>query len=152
MPGAAVPYGEGAPLHVLGEALRHLVDEARDRGILHGHSPDFDEALAYLGSGLLRDGSPGDLPDQLAWAAALVLETIGRRLPVLLIVDDLHAAKPVLLDVLAQLVGRMHRRGRARARAGPARAARAHLRPGAATGCSGWARSAPTRRSCSWPR
>jgi class 3 adenylate cyclase/tetratricopeptide (TPR) repeat protein len=105
--GRCRPYGEGTPLHVLGEALRHLVDEARDRGILHGHSPDFDEALAYLGSGLLRDGSPGYLPDQLAWAAALVLETIGRRLPVLLIMDDLHAAKPVLLDVLVQLAGRI---------------------------------------------
>jgi class 3 adenylate cyclase/tetratricopeptide (TPR) repeat protein len=101
------PYGEGRPLHVLGEALRHLVDEARDRGILHGHGPDFDEALAYLGSGLLHDGSPGDLPDQLTWAAALVLETIGRRLPVLLIMDDLHAAKAVLLDVLVQLIGRI---------------------------------------------
>ena len=105
--GRCRPYGEGRPLYVLGEALRHVVDEARDRGVLHGHSPDFDEALGYLGSGLLRDGSPGDLPDQLAWAATLVLETIGRRLPVLLIVDDLHAAKPVLLDVLAQLVGRI---------------------------------------------
>jgi len=105
--GRCRPYGEGPPLHVLGEALRHLVDEARNRGILDGHSPDFDEALAYLGSSLLRDGSPGDLPDQLVWAATLVLETIGRRLPVLLIMDDLHAAKPVLLDVLVQLAGRI---------------------------------------------
>jgi class 3 adenylate cyclase/tetratricopeptide (TPR) repeat protein len=105
--GRCRPYGEGRPLYVLGEALRHVVDEARDRGVLHGHSPDFDEALGYLDSGLLRDGSPGDLPDQLAWAATLVLETIGRRLPVLLIMDDLHAAKPVLLDVLVQLADRI---------------------------------------------
>jgi class 3 adenylate cyclase/tetratricopeptide (TPR) repeat protein len=105
--GRCRPYGEGTPLHVLGEALRHLVDEARNRDILDGRSPDFDEALAYLGSSLLRDGSPGDLPDQLVWAATLVLETIGRRLPVLLIMDDLHAAKPVLLDVLVQLAGRI---------------------------------------------
>ncbi|HEU5421330.1 MAG TPA: adenylate/guanylate cyclase domain-containing protein [Streptosporangiaceae bacterium] len=106
--GRCRPYGEGRPLLALGEALRQIVDAARDDGVLGAaHSPDVGEALAYLGTGLLRDGSPGELPGQLAWAAALVLETIGRRRPVLLIVDDLHAAKPVLLDFLDQMVGRI---------------------------------------------
>jgi class 3 adenylate cyclase/tetratricopeptide (TPR) repeat protein len=106
--GRCRPYGEGTPLHALGEAVRQIVDAAGDRGAL-GPQPDPDvaEALAYLQSGLLLDGSPGELPHQLVWAAALVLETIGRSRPVLLVVDDLQAAKPVLLDILDQLTGRI---------------------------------------------
>jgi class 3 adenylate cyclase/tetratricopeptide (TPR) repeat protein len=101
-------YGEGSPLFALGEALRQIVAAARDRGALGPeHSADVGEALAYLDSGLLRDGSPGELPGQLAWAVALVLETIARSRPVLLIVDDLHAAKPVLFDLLEQLAIRV---------------------------------------------
>jgi class 3 adenylate cyclase/tetratricopeptide (TPR) repeat protein len=108
--GRCHPYGEGTPLHALGEALRQVVAAARDRGALDpgpGVSADVGEALGYLESGLLRDGSPGDQPHQLAWAMTLVLATIGNGYPVLLIVDDLHAARPALLGTLRQLAGRI---------------------------------------------
>ncbi|MFI5678943.1 adenylate/guanylate cyclase domain-containing protein [Streptomyces cellulosae] len=68
---------------------------------------DVRDALACLESGLLHDGAPGELPDQLTWAAALVLEAIGRRRPVLLVLDDLQWAKPVLLGILEQLAARI---------------------------------------------
>jgi class 3 adenylate cyclase/tetratricopeptide (TPR) repeat protein len=92
-------YGEGSTLHVLAEALRQLVAAARRDGLLDdGADPDLGDALGWL-----RDGAPGELPDQLAWAATLVLRAIGRVRPVLLILDDLHAARPVLFDVLSRV-------------------------------------------------
>jgi class 3 adenylate cyclase/tetratricopeptide (TPR) repeat protein len=92
-------YGEGSTLHVLAEALRQLVAAARRDGVLDdGTDPDLRDALDWL-----RDGAPGELPDQLAWAATLVLHAIGRVRPVLLILDDLHAARPVLFDVLGRV-------------------------------------------------
>ncbi|WP_377268745.1 AAA family ATPase [Peterkaempfera sp. SMS 1(5)a] len=104
--GRCPPYGEGRTLYALGEALRQIVDAARDRGAL-GPEQGFDvrDALAYLESGLLLDGAPGELPDQLTWAATLVLETIGRRHPVVVILDDVQWAKPALLELLGHLAG-----------------------------------------------
>lgn len=101
--GRCQPYGEGTPLHALGEALRQVVAATSSRAAA-GH--DFDEALTYLQAGLLLDGSPGELPDQLIWAMTQVLRQIGSGHPVLLVLDDLQAAKPVLRDILRRLADR----------------------------------------------
>jgi class 3 adenylate cyclase/tetratricopeptide (TPR) repeat protein len=106
--GRCRPYGEGSTLYALGEALRQVVDAARDHGVLDpALNPDVGDALASLESGLFRDGAPGELPDQLAWAATVVLETVGRTRPVLLVLDDLHSAKPELLHVVDRLANRI---------------------------------------------
>jgi class 3 adenylate cyclase/tetratricopeptide (TPR) repeat protein len=106
--GRCRPYGEGSTLHALGEALRQVVDAARDHEVLGPVlSPDVVDALASLESGLLRDGVPGELPDELTWAATLLLETIGRTRPVLLILDDLHSAKPELQHLVDRLARRI---------------------------------------------
>lgn len=101
--GRCRPYGEGAPLHALGEALRQVIAGAGVRDQAAGR--DFSEALAYLESGLLLDGSPGKLPGQLTWAVTEILAGAGH--PVLLILDDLHKAKPVLYDTLRQVAARI---------------------------------------------
>ncbi|HEX6524705.1 MAG TPA: adenylate/guanylate cyclase domain-containing protein [Streptosporangiaceae bacterium] len=103
--GRCHPYGEGSTLHALGEALRQVVDAATS--LLGVPPPDVRDALASLESGLFRDGAPGELPDQLIWAATLLLETAGRIRPVLLILDDLHSAKPELLLVVNRLASRI---------------------------------------------
>ncbi|QMU73257.1 adenylate/guanylate cyclase domain-containing protein [Streptacidiphilus sp. P02-A3a] len=106
--GGCPPYGEGRTLHALGEALGQVVERARALGSLGPEQgQDLLDALAYLDSGLLRDGAPGGLPEQLGWAATLVLETVGRQHPVLLLLDDLQWAKPALLDLLRGLCGRL---------------------------------------------
>ena len=96
--------------HAAARAGRGPAADRRTRPGTCGALPDRADArrlrprrLGLARSGLRRDGVPGELPGQLAWAATLVLETIGRRRPVLLVLDDLHAAKPVLLDVLRQV-------------------------------------------------
>ena len=97
--GRSQPYGEGSTLHVLAEALRQLVAAARRDGLLaDGGGPDLRDALAWL-----RDGAPGELPDQLTWAATLVLRAIGQVRPAVLILDDLQAARPVLFEVLGRV-------------------------------------------------
>jgi tetratricopeptide (TPR) repeat protein len=102
--GRCRPYGDGTPLHAFGAGMRQVVEGARGCGLLGpGSGVDFTEALGYLESGLLRDGSPGELPGQLDWAAAEVLRAIGRSRPVLLVLDELQAARPALVRLLAQV-------------------------------------------------
>jgi tetratricopeptide (TPR) repeat protein len=106
--GRCEPYRQGSTLRALAAALSQVVDAARDCGALEpGPGRDVRDALASLSSGLFRDGSPGELPDQVLWAATLVLHTIGQRRPVLLLIDDLQSAKPLLLDVLGQLAAKI---------------------------------------------
>jgi class 3 adenylate cyclase/tetratricopeptide (TPR) repeat protein len=95
--GRCEPYGAGSTLQALTDALRQVAEAARDSGGLpDGTDSDLDDALASL-----------DSPDQLLWAAALLLETIGRDRPVLLVLDDLQAAKDELLHVVGQLAARI---------------------------------------------
>jgi class 3 adenylate cyclase/tetratricopeptide (TPR) repeat protein len=101
--GRCQAYGEGSTLHVLTEALRRLAAAARHDGLLRGGmDPDLRDALAWL-----RDGAPGELPDQFAWAATTVLRAIGRNRPAVLFLDDLHTARPVLFEVLRAIAGRV---------------------------------------------
>ena len=61
----------------------------------------FDEHL------LERISTLEDIVKRTGEALKSVLETIGNGYPVLLIVDDLHAARPALLGTLRQLAGRI---------------------------------------------
>jgi class 3 adenylate cyclase/tetratricopeptide (TPR) repeat protein len=115
--GRCGPYGAGTTLAALTDALRQVVGAARECGALP-HPAGADPAAADLAGadGAGADGAGADLadalaslesPGQLPWAAALLLETIGRRRPVLLVLDDLQAAKDELLHVVRQVAGRI---------------------------------------------
>ena len=121
-----------ATLQALTDALRQVVGAARDGGALpDGTGPDLaspdlastdlDDALASLES-----------PDQLPWAATLLLEAIGRDRPVLLVLDDLQAAKDELLHVVRQVAARIT--GAAVLLLGLGRPELLDSRPGATTG------------------
>jgi class 3 adenylate cyclase/tetratricopeptide (TPR) repeat protein len=106
------PYGEGTPVRALGEALGQIVVAALDRGLVGAGTeaearPDFAEALGYLRASLLRDGSPGDQPGQLAWAVTEVLQGIAHQQPVLLVLDEFHAGKPFLAYLISQVASRV---------------------------------------------
>ncbi|HEY9390942.1 MAG TPA: adenylate/guanylate cyclase domain-containing protein [Mycobacteriales bacterium] len=101
--GRCVPYGRGASLHALAEALGQAI-AAHESVSTSPPEPDVAQALAEIRAGLLRDGSPGGQPDQLGWALNLVLGWLARDHPVVLVLDDLQWAKPTLLDLL-DLIG-----------------------------------------------
>lgn len=58
---------------------------------------------------LLAIGKPGgDLPGDTAWALRRLLESIARRQPLAVLVEDLHWAEPVLLDALEYVAESAH--------------------------------------------
>jgi hypothetical protein len=97
-------HGEGPSLLALADALRPVATSA-DWGATEGD----DQALAILRSGLLGDGTPGAAPGEAIWAACRLLASVGRNQPVLLILDDLHWAEPVLLDMLTGMAAALAR-------------------------------------------
>ena len=52
---------------------------------------------------LLGFGQNADLPESTSWALQRLLETLGRRQPLVLVIDDLQWADPILLDVLEHM-------------------------------------------------
>lgn len=101
--GSCQPYGRGRTMHALGDAFRQLVGPDAENAELSASAvadTDAADALAALREGLLRDGSPGVPPDQLRWAVAEILETLGRSRPVVLVLDDLQWSQPMLLDLV----------------------------------------------------
>ena len=99
-------YGEGPSLLPLADALRKLVDVAVDDGA-PAAEPDTARAIAALRAGILRDGAPGADVTEVAWAASRLIESAGRRRPVLLVFDDLHWADPMLLETIRQVSGQI---------------------------------------------
>jgi class 3 adenylate cyclase/tetratricopeptide (TPR) repeat protein len=104
--GRCLSYGEGITFWPIAEAFRQAARILPD---------DTDEAArAKLWS--LTRGGPGDAAmriwslmgfgsgaygmDELLWSVRAVLETIARRWPLVLILDDIHWAEPILLDLV----------------------------------------------------
>jgi predicted ATPase/class 3 adenylate cyclase len=104
--GRCLSYGEGITFWPLVEALREAA------GI--EESDDLAAARARLG-GLLGEGNE-DISERLAsavglserqyplpevfWATRKLVETLSRRLPLVLVLEDLHWAEPALLDLV----------------------------------------------------
>ena len=84
--GRCVPYGEGVTYAALAEIVSQVGEaEARDA---------VGRARQALGSGTLAS------PEETAWAIKQLVETLAERQPVVVVVDDLHWAEPLLLDLL----------------------------------------------------
>jgi class 3 adenylate cyclase/tetratricopeptide (TPR) repeat protein len=92
-------YEEGPSLLPLADALRSLTEVAADDDA-RMLEPDTARAVATLRAGILRDGAPGADVTEVTWAAARLIESLGRDRPVLLVFDDLHWADPMLLDTI----------------------------------------------------
>jgi len=102
--GRCLAYGEGITYWPLAEILRTAagihdetsVGEARERvASLAGETSVASPLQLALGLG---DGTAS--PETIAWATRRVLERLAEPTPVLVVVDDLHWAEDVLLDLL----------------------------------------------------
>jgi class 3 adenylate cyclase/tetratricopeptide (TPR) repeat protein len=89
--GRCLPYGEGMTWWPLVEAL--------GGGLLH-RVPDEDARAVTRAAELLRPAGGPVAPDEAFWAVRRVLESLARRRPLVVVVDDLQWADPLFMDLL----------------------------------------------------
>jgi class 3 adenylate cyclase/tetratricopeptide (TPR) repeat protein len=89
--GRCLPYGDGLTWWPLVEALG-------DSGLLE--QLDGDEITVRRAAELLKPAGDPVAPDEAFWAVRKVLEALARRRPLVFVVDDLHWADPMFMDLL----------------------------------------------------
>jgi class 3 adenylate cyclase/tetratricopeptide (TPR) repeat protein len=95
--GRCLPYGDGLTWWPLVEALGGgLLDQVGGEG---------GAAVARAGE-LLRPGGDPVAPDEAFWAVSRVLESLARRRPLVLVLDDLQWADPLFMDLLEHVAAR----------------------------------------------
>ncbi|MFF0337677.1 adenylate/guanylate cyclase domain-containing protein [Streptomyces fimicarius] len=110
-------YGDHGTLAALADAVRSLVGPPMSppagpaeadgaQGGADGLAADglaVDDAMALLSGGLLRDGTPNAPFEDMCAALTAVLERAARIRPVVLVLDDWHAAAPLLVRTVHRL-------------------------------------------------
>ncbi|MFF1459712.1 AAA family ATPase [Streptomyces sp. NPDC058330] len=95
-------HGEQGTLTPLADALRALPALAGGAVDASGAAVE-DDAAALLSAGLLRDGTPNAPFEDMCAALTTVLARAARARPVVVVLDDAHAAAPLLLRTLDRL-------------------------------------------------
>jgi class 3 adenylate cyclase/tetratricopeptide (TPR) repeat protein len=95
--GRCLPYGDGLTWWPLVEAL--------GGGLLDQIGGEDGRAVARA-SELLRPAGDPVAPDEAFWAVSRVLESLARRRPLVLVVDDLQWADPLFMDLLEHVASR----------------------------------------------
>ena len=109
--GRCLPYGDAIGMWPLREMVRTAAgaapgttDEVLRERLAELLGDDVDAAAVADRLGVLA-GRTGAAPtkDETAWAVRRLLEAVGRRGPLVVVVDDVHWADPALVDVLEHL-------------------------------------------------
>jgi DNA-binding SARP family transcriptional activator len=111
--GRCLPYGDGITFWPLRELLAQAGAGQGTRGelaALLGGEPDADRVADWLAAALGSDAHGGLAATELFWAARRLLETLARRRPLVVVLEDLHWAEPTLLD-LVEAVAAQARQG-----------------------------------------
>ncbi|RSM78150.1 adenylate/guanylate cyclase domain-containing protein [Kibdelosporangium aridum] len=108
--GRCHPYCDRASLMPLAHALRRILDAAASFGLLTEELVS-EPSYGVLRSGLLLDGAPGHSASSTYAAIAAVLARLAAARPVVLVLDDMHWAEPMLIDGITQIANaqRAHR-------------------------------------------
>ncbi|MFJ6615569.1 adenylate/guanylate cyclase domain-containing protein [Streptomyces sp. NPDC091289] len=101
-------YGDHGTLAPLADAVRSLVAAGPMSVPTPGPADGagglaVDDAMALLSGGLLRDGTPNAPFEDMCAALAAVLERAARARPAVLVLDDWHAAAPLLVRTVHRL-------------------------------------------------
>ena len=101
--GRCLPYGEGITFWPLRE-LVHQAGASRAaqhelEALLHGEA-DAVRVAERLAGVLRPNGQVALDAAEIFWAARRLLETLARRRPLLVVLEDLHWAEPTLLDLV----------------------------------------------------
>jgi DNA-binding SARP family transcriptional activator len=103
--GRCPSFGEGITLWPLAEMVRNLAGNLKRKtlqGLVEGE-PDARLIARQLATALGTEDSP-DAAEDIFWAVRELFETLARTRPVVLVFEDIHWAKPRLLDLIEQLV------------------------------------------------
>ena len=111
--GRCLPYGDGITFWPLRELLAQAGAPRGSRqeleALLDGEA-DAGRVAEWL-AGALGPGGPGTLAaPEIFWATRRLLETLARRRPLVVVLEDLHWAEPTFLD-LAEAVAGQARQG-----------------------------------------
>jgi DNA-binding SARP family transcriptional activator len=111
--GRCLPYGDGITFWPLRELLAQAGAPQGSRQELEallGGEADAGR-IAEWPAGALGPGGPGTLAaPEIFWASRRLLETLARRRPLVVVLEDLHWAEPAFLD-LAEAVAGQARQG-----------------------------------------
>ena len=109
--GRCYPYGEGIAFLPVAELVRDAVAAPADAAGLEARIaetlPD-DADAARVAAVLARAVGATTEParaEEAFWAVRRLLEVLGRRSPLVVVLEDLHWAEPTLLDLVDYLVG-----------------------------------------------
>jgi DNA-binding SARP family transcriptional activator len=103
--GRCPPFGDGMALWPLAEMVRTLAGSLRRKALqdLVESAPDARLIARQLATALGTE-EPPDAAEDIVWAVRELFTTLARTRPVVLIFEDVHWAKPSLLDIIEQLV------------------------------------------------
>ncbi|TML95587.1 MAG: zinc-ribbon domain-containing protein [Actinobacteria bacterium] len=100
--GRCLAYGESITYAPLAEILRQI---SFDKGLTDFLTPETDAAaISQRLAVALGTSDERASPEEIAWAFRKLFEAVGRKHPLLLVVDDIHWAEPTLLDLLEYVV------------------------------------------------
>jgi pentatricopeptide repeat protein len=98
--GRCLPYGESITYAPLVEAVAQLEQgeggDALNRAL--NSLPDGEQVLARVRATIA--GVAGGSPDETAWAFRRLFDTLAAERPLVVVLDDLHWADPLLLDLV----------------------------------------------------
>jgi predicted ATPase len=103
--GRCPSYGAGVTYWPLAEIVREAAGATTRAAIasLLADEPEADEIAARI-AGAIGAGDPAGSAQDLFWAVGTLLTTIARERPLVVVLDDLQWAEPMLLDLLEHLV------------------------------------------------
>jgi class 3 adenylate cyclase/tetratricopeptide (TPR) repeat protein len=109
--GACLSYGEGITYWAVRQIVRELAG-LRDEHSAEQARAQLDAFCSGLADGtavaaqvatLLGVGEAATTPEELGWALHRFLAVAARDRPLLVVIDDIHWAEPVLLELLARI-------------------------------------------------
>src|SRR5439155_27221207 len=102
--GRCLSYGEGVTFWPLAEIVRELAGADVEQGVaaLLGVEPDAAPVARSIAAAVGSSEQAG-AAEQVAWAVERLFEILSRRLPLVVVLDDLHWAEPTLLDLVEHL-------------------------------------------------
>jgi DNA-binding SARP family transcriptional activator/tetratricopeptide (TPR) repeat protein len=101
--GRCLPYGEGITFRPLRELVREATTARtppRELADVLTGQPDAAEVAAQLGRAFGSGAPGGSDATEIFWATRRLLETLGRRTPLVVVLEDLHWAEPTFLDLV----------------------------------------------------